>query len=108
GIYYVNWFRKSPSGKWPWPGFGENSRVLKWIFERCDGGSQANATPIGNVPTPDALDLAGLNIPDQDMAELLAVNPEDWQKEISGIRQHLDSFGTKLPSELLDELKALE
>jgi len=107
-IYYVNWFRKNPDGKWLWPGFGENSRVLKWIFERCDGDGKVAETPIGNVPTADALDLSGLDIPAEDMRELLAVDKAEWQKEIPGIKEHLAQFGDKLPAELTEELQALE
>jgi len=107
-IYYVNWFRKNPEGKWLWPGFGENSRVLKWIFERCDGGGKATETAIGNVPTPDALDLSGLDVPEADMKELLAVDKSEWMNEIPGIKEHLAKFGAKLPAELTAELEALE
>jgi phosphoenolpyruvate carboxykinase (GTP) len=107
-IYYVNWFRKNPDGKWLWPGFGENSRVLKWIFERCDGNGGATETPIGKVPTADALDLSGLDVPAEDMQELLSVNPEDWKAELPGIKEHLAKFGDKLPAELTAELEALE
>lgn len=107
-IFYVNWFRKDAEGGWLWPGFGENSRVLKWICERVDGTADAVETPIGYVPTPDALDLDGLDIPDADVEELLSVNPEDWRAELPDIREFYAGFGNRLPSELQSELNTLE
>ena len=107
-IFYVNWFRKDAGGGWLWPGFGENSRVLKWICERIDGTADAVETPIGFVPTPDALDLDGLDIPEADVEELLSVNPDDWRAELPDIREFYEGFGNRLPSELQTELDALE
>lgn len=108
-IFYVNWFRKDQDGKWLWPGFGENSRVLKWIFERTSGDGKAVTTPIGYMPTEDALDLAGLkNVSDSDMKELLKVDIEEWKKEVSSIREHYAKFGDKLPNELAVQLDELE
>jgi phosphoenolpyruvate carboxykinase (GTP) len=109
-IFYVNWFRKTPDGKWLWPGYGENSRVLKWIFERCDGVGKAVETPIGFMPTVDAIDRSGLEnqVTNADMEELLRVDRDGWLKEVELIKEHYAKFGDKLPSELQAELKALE
>ena len=108
GIFYVNWFRKSANGKFLWPGFGENSRVLKWVIERVSGEGKADKTPIGWVPTKDALDLNGLDVSSGDLEELLKVDTEDWEKQIPLIRKHFEIFGDKLPAGLQDELDALE
>ena len=107
-IYYVNWFRKDSSGKWLWPGFGENSRVLKWIFERVSGEGKAVRTPIGYMPTPDAIDTEGLDVSEADMAELLKVNRDEWLSEVESIRQHYAGYGERLPKELHEQLDALE
>jgi len=107
-IFYVNWFRKDKNGKWLWPGYGENSRVLKWIFERVSGEGKAVKTPIGYMPTPDAIDTTGLDVSAEDMAELLKVNKEDWLKEVESIRKHYANYGEKLPKELIAQLDALE
>lgn len=107
-IYYVNWFRKDSSGKWLWPGFGENSRVLKWIFERVSGEGKAVRTPIGYMPTPDAIDTEGLDVSEADMAELLKVNRDEWLSEVESIRQHYAGYGERLPNELHEQLDALE
>jgi phosphoenolpyruvate carboxykinase (GTP) len=107
-IYYVNWFRKSPDGGFLWPGYGENSRVLKWIFERCEGEGDAVETPIGNLPAEGALETAGLDISAADLAELLHVDIEGWKAELPGIREYYKKFGSHLPPELLEELDALE
>ncbi len=106
-IFYVNWFRKTPEGKWLWPGYGENSRVLKWVLERVAGQGEAEKTPIGYVPTPRALDLEGLSIPPDELELLLSVSAEEWKQEIPGIREHFDRFEDRLPGELNDELKSL-
>jgi len=108
-IFYVNWFRKTSSGKWLWPGYGDNIRVLKWIFERCDERSKAVETPIGYMPTVDSIDRSGLEdkVSDADMEELLKIDKEGWLKEIELIREHYAKFGAKLPSELQDQFKAL-
>jgi len=97
-IFYVNWFRKSPDGKFLWPGFAENSRVLKWIFDRCNGTADAVDTPIGKVPADGALDTKGLDVNDADMKELLRVDTEGWKAEIPSIKEHYQSFGDKLPT----------
>ncbi|MGE5494107.1 MAG: phosphoenolpyruvate carboxykinase (GTP) [Burkholderiales bacterium] len=106
-IFYVNWFRKDKNGKWLWPGFGENSRVLKWIFERCDGEGKAVKTAIGYMPTPDAIDTQGLDVSKEDMEELLKVEKADWQKEVASIKEHYAKYG-RMPEELNNQLKALE
>ena len=107
-IFYVNWFRKDADGGWLWPGFGENSRVLKWIVERVSGESEAVETPIGYVPAPGAVDIGGLDVTDAQMEELLHVDIEEWLNEITLIREHYERFGEKLPKALSDELDALE
>jgi phosphoenolpyruvate carboxykinase (GTP) len=107
-IFYVNWFRKTADGKWLWPGYGENSRVLKWVFERVCGEGKAVETPIGYMPTEDAIDRGGLNVSQDDMKELLKVNKEEWLKETASIREHYKKFGDKLPQELTNELNSLE
>ena len=107
-IFYVNWFRKSDDGKWLWPGYGENSRVLKWIFERTEEKGHAVKTPIGYLPTPDAIDTKGISVSPSEMAELLKVDVREWKKELKGIREHYQAFGSRLPSALNDELAALE
>ncbi len=107
-IFFVNWFRKTADGKWIWPGYGENSRVLKWIFERCAATGKAQETPIGIMPTIDGIDCPD-GVSQEDMAELLSVDKEGWLKEIESIRaEHYPKFGDKLPKELADELDALE
>jgi phosphoenolpyruvate carboxykinase (GTP) len=107
-IFYVNWFRKSAEGKFLWPGYAENSRVLKWIFDRCDGTAGSVDTPIGRLPSDGALDLNGLTVSQQAMAELLKVDREGWKAELPLIREHFSTFGAKLPQGLSDELNALE
>ena len=107
-IFYVNWFRKSPDGKFLWPGFSENSRVLKWIFERCNGAAEAVDTPIGKVPAEGALDVKGLKVAPEDMKELTRVDKEGWKAELPLIKEHFETFGAKLPQGLKDELAALE
>jgi phosphoenolpyruvate carboxykinase (GTP) len=107
-LFWVNWFRKGDDGSFLWPGFGENSRVLKWIVERLEGTAGATDTAIGRVPSASDLDLAGLDIDDATMATLLSVDNAAWSAEIPQIEAHLDSFGAELPSELRDELRELE
>ncbi len=107
-IYYVNWFRKGADGKFLWPGYGENSRVLKWVFERVTGTGKAVDTPIGRLPAPGALDLTGLGIPEAGLAEVLRVDVEGWTNELPLIKEHLAKFGAKLPQGVKDELAALE
>jgi phosphoenolpyruvate carboxykinase (GTP) len=108
-IFYVNWFRKDlETGSFLWPGFGENSRVLEWIFRRCDDAAEARDTPIGRVPTPAALNTDGLDIPAAQLEEILAVDLESWRQEIPPIREFFDEFGDRLPAELAAQLNALE
>jgi phosphoenolpyruvate carboxykinase (GTP) len=107
-VFYVNWFRTDDLGRFLWPGYGENSRVLKWIFERCEGTAHAEDTPIGRLPRPADLDTAGLDIPDEDLRQLLDVDVEGWLAEIPLIREHFDKFGTHLPEGLNRELEDLD
>jgi phosphoenolpyruvate carboxykinase (GTP) len=106
-MFYVNWFRKDADGRWLWPGFGENSRVLEWVFERCAGTGEAQETPIGYLPTAAAIPSVGLNVSPTDMAELLRVDRDDWKAEVPLIEQHFAVFGDRLPPALQDELEAL-
>lgn len=106
-IFYVNWFRKDERGKWLWPGFGENSRVLKWIVERVSGEGKAVKTPIGYMPTIDAIDREGLDVSDDEMAELLRVKKDEWMKEFASIKEYYAGFGDRLPKELAAQLEAL-
>lgn len=106
-IFFVNWFRKTKEGKWLWPGYGENSRVLKWVFERASGEGKAQESAIGYLPTEDAIDTAGLDVSAEDMKELLRVNKDEWFTEIETIKEHYAKFGNRLPKELNDELAAL-
>lgn len=107
-IFFVNWFRKNDEGKFIWPGYGENSRVLAWIFDRCDGAGSAVETPIGTLPTPDAIQRPN-GVSESDMKELLKVDIEGWKKEIADVRaNHYPKFGDKLPKELYSELDAIE
>jgi phosphoenolpyruvate carboxykinase (GTP) len=106
-IFYVNWFRKDAGGHFLWPGFGENSRVLEWVFERCAGTGAAVETPIGLVPAPGAVPTQGLDIPEPAMAELLRVNPDEWRMEVPSIEDHFARFGDQLPAALREELEAL-
>jgi phosphoenolpyruvate carboxykinase (GTP) len=108
-LFNVNWFRKDlESGDYLWPGFGDNSRVLKWVFERCDGDVEAEETPIGLVPTEDALDLAGIDVTPEQMRDVLKVDLHEWRKEIPLIREFFDKFGDKLPAQLREALDGLE
>jgi phosphoenolpyruvate carboxykinase (GTP) len=107
-IFYVNWFRKDESGRFLWPGFGENSRVLAWIFRRCDEDADAVDTPIGRVPAQDALDVSGLEVSPEDMAKLLAVEPDQWSAQLPQVHEHYARFGDNLPAELRRQLEALE
>ena len=101
-IFHVNWFRQDKDGKFVWPGFGENLRVLRWMIDRCEGRADALETPIGFLPTQDALDLRGLNLGADTLSQLLSIDPGQWREEIAAIRQYLADFGDRLP-EVLDE-----
>jgi phosphoenolpyruvate carboxykinase (GTP) len=107
-LYYVNWFRKSPEGKWLWPGFGENSRVLAWIFDRVAGTAEAVESPVGLLPAEGGINVDGLDVKPEDMAELLRVDAEEWRAEVPSIEAHYAHLGERLPVELRDELAALE
>jgi phosphoenolpyruvate carboxykinase (GTP) len=107
-MFYVNWFRKGADGKFLWPGYGDNSRVLKWVLERVDGVGGAHDTPIGRVPTPEALDTAGLVLDPSVVAALVAVDEDDWRCEIPLIEEHYQTFGARLPEELREQLEELE
>jgi phosphoenolpyruvate carboxykinase (GTP) len=106
-IYYVNWFRKGADGRFLWPGFGENSRVLKWIVDRLDGRAAGVETPIGVVPTERSLDLDGLEMAPADLTELLSVDPAAWRREADLIPAHFDRFGDHLPAALRAEYRTL-
>jgi phosphoenolpyruvate carboxykinase (GTP) len=106
-IYFVNWFRKDGRGRFLWPGFGENSRVLKWVVDRLEGRAEARDTPIGRVPTAEALDLTGLDLPADDLEQLLEVDPVVWEEEAALIRAAYEKFGERLPQALWDEHAAL-
>jgi len=107
-LFWVNWFRKDDDGKFMWPGFGENSRVLKWVIERVNGEGDAVDTPIGRVPTADAIDRSGLDLSDEAMAAILRVDAEAWRAEVPQIEGHFEFIGERLPSQLRDELNQLE
>jgi phosphoenolpyruvate carboxykinase (GTP) len=108
-VFYVNWFRKDlDDGHFLWPGFGDNARVLEWVFRRCDDAAEAQDTPIGRLPTPGGLDTDGLDIADEDLAELLRVDASDWLAEVEPIREFYAQFGEKLPDALRAQLDALE
>jgi phosphoenolpyruvate carboxykinase (GTP) len=107
-IFYVNWFRKDADGKFLWPGFGENSRVLAWIVRRCEGKAEAVETPIGLVPRPEDLDTSGLDISAEALSELLTVEEGPLRDEIPQIREHFAQFGDELPAELRAQFDALE
>jgi phosphoenolpyruvate carboxykinase (GTP) len=106
-MFYVNWFRKNKEGKFLWPGYVENSRVLKWVFERIEGKGKAVRTPIGYLPAPGAIDLDGLDVSESDMEELLRVDIGEWKKEAATIEEHYKKFGDRLPPELGRQLEAL-
>jgi phosphoenolpyruvate carboxykinase (GTP) len=107
-IFYVNWFRKGDDGRWLWPGYGENSRVLEWVFDRVAGRGEANETAIGYVPTKAALNTEGLKITEADLDELLYVNEDEWRAEVPSIREHFAMFEGRLPQQLDAQLDALE
>jgi phosphoenolpyruvate carboxykinase (GTP) len=106
-IFGANWFRKSADGKFLWPGFGENMRVLKWILDRCEGRSGALKSPIGWLPSPHDLDLSGLNLDHKSVAELLCIDHEEWQNEIAAHKTFFDSLGGVVPNELLQQREEL-
>jgi phosphoenolpyruvate carboxykinase (GTP) len=107
-IFFVNWFRKDADGKFLWPGYGENSRVLKWVFERVAGTGEAVDTPIGRLPAAGAIDTEGLDVSPDQMAALLKVDEEGWRKEIPDIEDFYNRFGDRVPEALRRQLSALE
>jgi phosphoenolpyruvate carboxykinase (GTP) len=107
-IFCVNWFRKDDDGKFLWPGFGENSRVLAWVFRRLEGAADATETPIGLVPARRSLETDGIDVPEAALEQLLSVDADLVREELPAQHQHLAKFGDQLPQELRDELAALE
>jgi phosphoenolpyruvate carboxykinase (GTP) len=107
-MFYVNWFRKDAEGRFLWPGFGDNSRVLEWVFERCAGRGEAVETPIGLLPAEGAISTDGLDISPPALRELLSVDVDGWRRDVASIRDFYDGLGERMPSELLDELAELE
>jgi phosphoenolpyruvate carboxykinase (GTP) len=107
-IFYVNWFRRDDEGDFLWPGFGENSRVLKWVIERIEGQAAAVETPIGHVPAPGSLDVDGLDMTAEQVTQALAVDVEEWRAEIPQIQEWFEKFGDQLPAVLWTELDGLK
>ena len=107
-IYLVNWFRRNRDGGFAWPGFGENSRVLKWVVERLEGRADAQETPIGFVPTPESLDLDGVEVSDADLEDALKVDREEWLAEVESIQEWFDRFGDSLPDSIASQLDGLK
>ena len=107
-IFFVNWFRRDDDGRYLWPGYGENSRVLKWVFERVAGETDALETPIGLLPTTDGIDIDGLDISDDDLQALLCIDTAGWMAAIPQIREHYGRFNGKMPAQLSMALDALE
>jgi phosphoenolpyruvate carboxykinase (GTP) len=107
-IFYVNWFRRDADGGFLWPGFGENIRVLKWALGRISGTAAATDTPIGRVPTTEALDTSGLDLSEAELQAALAVEVDEWRNEIGGIEAWFDKIGNSLPTSMRDELDSLK
>jgi phosphoenolpyruvate carboxykinase (GTP) len=109
-VFHVNWFRKDDQGKFLWPGFGENSRVLAWVFRRCEDQAQADATPIGLVPPlgEGGIETDGLDLGPEAMRALLEVDVDGWREQLPQAKEHFAIFGDRLPDELAAELQALE
>jgi phosphoenolpyruvate carboxykinase (GTP) len=109
-LFFVNWFRRDEDGRYLWPGFGENSRVLKWVFERVNGAAEAVDTAIGRLPAPGALDTTGLDVDGADLDAILSLDAEGWRSAIPQIREHYAQFGDKLPAQLqvaVDDLESV-
>ena len=106
-IFFVNWFRRDEDGRFLWPGYGENSRVLKWIFDRIDGRANATKTEIGYLPTPADIDTDGLGVEAADMQAILSVDSEGWKAALPQIKDHYAQFGGKLPARLAKQLESL-
>ena len=106
-MFNVNWFRKDADDRYLWPGFGENSRVLKWIFERCEGAGAATETPIGHVPASGGLDLTGLDVAREELDELTRIDTDGWLVEANAMVDYYAQFGERTPSALAEQLGAL-
>ena len=107
-IFYVNWFRRGANGKFLWPGYGENSRVIKWAIEQIEGAEGSIDSPIGKLPKPDALDIKGLDVNEADMAAVSKVNPAEWRAEISLIEDWFTKIVPKLPRQMSEQLSKLK
>jgi phosphoenolpyruvate carboxykinase (GTP) len=107
-IYHVNWFRRDGEGKFLWPGFGDNLRVLDWVLKRCSGRAEANETAIGNLPRPSDLNLAGLDISESALDELLSIKADEWRAEAADMAKYLDEFGARTPAQLRAQVAALQ
>src|SRR5436305_14960402 len=109
-IFYVNWFRKDDDGQFMWPGFGENSRVLAWIFRRCQDSGEAVETPVGLVPPvgEGGIDISNLDVSEDTMAKLLEIDPDAWKQQLPQVHEHFARFGDHLPQELRSQLEELE
>jgi len=106
-IFHVNWFRTDENGKFMWPGFGENLRIVEWILARCRGDVGGVETPIGVVPNPKDIDMSGLDLAPEQMTKLLAIHPKDWLAEIDAVGQFFETFGTRMPEQLWQQNEAL-
>ena len=107
-IFHVNWFRRDPQGRFLWPGFGENLRVLSWILDRCAGRAAAVESPIGYLPRPEDLNTAGLNVSAEDLRALLTVDPALWRQEVSNVHAYLEQFGSRLPAVMVEQLRQIQ
>jgi phosphoenolpyruvate carboxykinase (GTP) len=103
-IFHVNWFRQNAAGKFLWPGYSDNLRVLEWVLDRCGGHASALDTPIGYMPRPGDIDTRGMTIDPQDLKELTAVPKDAWRKEIEEFRSYLQQYGQRVPAMLLAEV----
>ena len=106
-IFYVNWFRKDGEGNFMWPGFGENSRVVKWIIDRLEGRAGVEETPIGLLPRPEDFDIEGLDLDPETLKAVAAYSPEEWRAEAPRIKEWFDSLGDKVPAALYEQLEQL-
>jgi phosphoenolpyruvate carboxykinase (GTP) len=104
----VNWFRRDTNGKFLWPGYGENLRVLDWVLKRCAGTVGANETPIGNLPHAEDLNTKGLNVSADALQALLSADPALWKKEMAEVGKYLEQYGSRLPAEMLQQVKGIE
>jgi phosphoenolpyruvate carboxykinase (GTP) len=107
-IYHVNWFRRDAQNKFLWPGYGENLRVLEWMLNRCEGNAGAVAPAIGRLPRPEDLNTRGLDLNADAMRALLSVDAASWKKETSDLRAYFEQFGSRMPTQMLEELKKVE